>query len=434
MTSVCSTPLEANRRGRLRRGLRVLAVLALLSVIVLAAFPIERSLRAAYHFRRAEQALAAEQLDEAGVHLAECLALEPDSVRFHLRAAQAARRSGLYDFAAEHLETCERLGAASDDMLREWAMLRFQRGEATPYNEQILLQAFDHNHPDSALVLEALARGYMRVYALDHALRALDQWLERRPDSVQARLHRGWVYERLDRAEDAQNDYLAAAQQHPDDAEAMRRLAQVMLQRGLAAEALPWFEQLRRQSPDSRTARLGLARCLAMLGRPDEARPLLEELKSESPAEPAVLYELGKLALRQGRPEEAETWLRQAAERAPHDYQTRYQLSLCLLRLGKEDEAHRQEKVMNALSDDLQQMDHLIHVLRSRPDDSELRCQIGQIFLRRGEESEGVRWLSDVLRLHPKYAAAHQILADHYQGKGDARRADEHRRALRAGS
>jgi len=434
MTSACSTPLEANRRGRLRRGLRVLAVLALLSVIVLAAFLIERSLRTAYHFRRAEQALAAEQLDEAGVHLAECLALEPDSVRFHLRAAQAARRSGLYDFAAEHLETCERLGAASDDVLREWAMLRFQRGEATPYNEQILLQAFDRNHPDSALVLEALARGYMRVYALDHALRALDQWLERRPDSVQARLHRGWVYERLDRAEDAQNDYLAAAQQHPEDAEAMRRLAQVMLQRGLATEALPWFERLRQRPERSRAARLGLARCLAMLGRPDEARPLLEELKSESPGEPAVLYELGKLALRQGQAEEAETWLRRAVELAPHDYQTRYQLSLCLLRLGKEDEAHRQEKVMNALSDDLQQMDHLIHVLRSRPDDSELRCQIGQIFLRRGEESEGVRWLSDVLRLHPEYAAAHQILADYYQSKGDPRRADEHRRSLRAGN
>ncbi len=147
-----------------------------------------------------------------------------------------------------------------------------------------------------------------------------------------------------------------------------------------------------------------------------------------------MLYELGKLALRQERAAEAETWLRQAAELAPHDYQTRYQFFLCLRRLGKDEEARRAEKAMTVLADDLQRMDHLVHMLRGRPDDPELRCEIGQIFLRRGEEREGLRWLSDVLRLHPENAAAHQILADHYQSKGDLRRTAEHRRHVRTGS
>jgi predicted Zn-dependent protease len=408
-------------------------VLALLGVIAAAAFPIGRSLRAAHHFRRAEQALAVEQLDEAGAHLAECLSLEPDNVRYHFRAAQAARRSGLYDFAAEHLEACEQLGGGSDDLLLEWAMLRFQRGEMAPYTEQLLLRAVERDHPESALVLEALARGYMSVYALDHALRSLDRWLEQRPDSVQARLHRGWVYERLDRPEDAQNDYQAIVERHPDHGEAMLRLGQVLLQRGQAAEALPWFERLRERPENRLRVQLGLARCLAEAGRWDEARPLLEALAAEYPKEPAVLYESGKLALRQERAEEAETWLRKAATLAPHDYPTQYQLFLCLRRLGREEEARRQEKDMSALTADLKQMHELTETLRRRPNDPDLRCRIAQIFLRRGEEREGVRWLSDVLRLHPDYAPAHQILADHYQSKGDTRRADEHRRHLRAG-
>lgn len=433
MTSAGSTSVPVSPRSRLRRSVRALSVLLLLGVIALAAIPIARSLQTAYHFRRAEQALAAEELDEAGVHLARCLELEPDSGRFHLRAAQAARRSGLYDFAAEHLEACERLGNSSEDLLHEWAMLRFQRGEIASYPEQLLLAALQRNHPDSVLILEALARGYRSVYALDHALRALDQWLERRPDSVQARLLRGWVYERLDRPEDAAKDYRAILAGRPDHAEAMLRLGQVLLQGGHAAEALPWFERLPQDAEHRHAAGLGRARCLIATDRADEARPILEGLAAEPPSDPAVLYEQGKLALTQARTEDAQRCLAQAATLAPHDYPTQYQFFLCLRRIGKEEEARRQEQIVNALTADLNKMQDLTQLLRRRPNDPDLRSQIAQIFLRRGEEREGVRWLNDVLRLHPDYAPAHRILADYYQGKGDAQHAAEHRRHLASG-
>jgi len=266
----------------LRRSLRILVVLALLGIIALAAYPIAQSLRAAYHFRQAERALAAEELDEAGDHLAVCLELQPDSVRFHLRAAQAARRSALYDLAADHLETCERLGDKSEALRLEGAMLSFQRGEMTSYTESLLLTALDRDHADSVLVLEALARGYQGVYALEHALRCLDRWLQLRPDSLQARLQRGWVYERLDRLEDAQNDYLVVVQRRPDHAPAVARLAQLLLQQGQAAEALPWFERLRQHSEDRRAVRLDVTA---------EGRALLEEAQA---CHPDVRFAMGR--------------------------------------------------------------------------------------------------------------------------------------------
>src|SRR5579885_1821448 len=68
-----SKPRSPRGRGVGVRGKgvwrRLLLALALLGVIGAAAYPAARHIRATYHLHRAEQALAADELDEAGVHL-----------------------------------------------------------------------------------------------------------------------------------------------------------------------------------------------------------------------------------------------------------------------------------------------------------------------------------------------------------------------------
>jgi tetratricopeptide (TPR) repeat protein len=246
---------------------------------------------------------------------------------------------------------------------------------------------------------------------------------------VRAHLKRGWVHERLDHPNEAEADYRAILTTHPDHDGAALHLAQVLVQLGRPADALPLLQRLSTGRADGAAVRLGLARCHGDLGHTDEAIRLLDELLAEHPEEGAAFLERGKLALHAGQAERAEAWLRQAAALAPHDYPTQYQLCLCLRQCGRAAEAREQEKVVAALEADLKQMNELTYALQARPDDANLRCRIGQIFLRRGEEREGLIWLTGVLRQAPTHAATHQALAAYYEARGNPERAAEHRRA-----
>ena len=65
-----------------------------------------------------------------------------------------------------------------------------------------------------------------------------------------------------------------------------------------------------------------------------------------------------------------------------------------------------------------------------RPADPALRFQIAGVFLRRGEEAEGIAWLESVVRLVPSHAKARQMLVDLYERSGKPRQARAHRQAL----
>jgi len=58
-----------------------------------------------------------------------------------------------------------------------------------------------------------------------------------------------------------------------------------------------------------------------------------------------------------------------------------------------------------------------------------LRCELGVLFLRNGEEAEGLRWLGLALEQNPAHAAAHRALAEHFEAKGRSDLAAAHRRA-----
>jgi predicted Zn-dependent protease len=392
---------------------RRLLALALLGMIGASAYPTVRYLRAEHHLRRAAQALEAGSLDEAGMHLAECLEVWPDSGRAHLLAAQAARRSDLYEEAAEHLEASRKALGPCREIELERALLDFQRGRMSPFLEAYLHDTLRHDPPEGELILEAMAQGYMRCYCLKPALSCLDEWLRRRPDASAALLRRGWVHERLDRFEAAEQDYRAVLANHPEHPAALLRLGQVLLLSHRGKDAAPYFRTLLKQEPANRAARVGLASSLAERGEMQEAQAILDAVLAEHPRDADALRECGKLALEQGHIETAEGWLREAARLLPHDYPTQFQLLQCLERAGSKDEALAQDRRVKALAADLEEMRRLTDALLSLPNDPDLRCRIGQLFLRRGEEREGLLWLEEVLQTHPDHAPTRQALAEH---------------------
>ena len=176
--------------------------------------------------------------------------------------------------------------------------------------------------------------------------------------------------------------------------------------------------------------RLGLAQCYVSLGRKEEARPLLDDLTQRDPDDSGALLEQGKLALAEGRLTEARTWLQRATQQAPQAYEPHFQFFLCLQRSGEPAEAAVAEKRYKAIEADLKRMSDLTGALQRRSNDPTLRFQIAEIFLRRGEASEGTLWLESVVRLAPDHAKARQLLVELYERTGKPRLARTHRQAL----
>jgi Flp pilus assembly protein TadD len=395
-----------------RRPFTSVAVLVLLLCLGGAGFYHWTELR----LRSAEEALQAHDYGEARRLLAPCLRWRPGCGRAHFLAARIARCERQYQEAEHHLKSCERQDYDPQALTIERWLARVQLGDARP--EPDLRALVEDDNPHSLAILEVLAQHYLDSYQLLRALDCLSRYLEQRPHDLNALLGRAYVYERLLYFAKAREDYRQAVEAHPDSDRARLRLAQTHLLAGDPAEALKHFRQLQRRRPEDVEVRLGLAQAQRRLGQLQEAKRLLDALLAEYPKRLAVLTERGGLALDEDDVAGAETWLRRAVEVAPYDQTATNQLREALRRQGKDTEARTCEARLKKIDADLQQLHKISKAVMRAPNDPELRYEGGLLFLRNGEEAEGIRWLRTALRLAPGHRAARSALEEHLRYSG----------------
>jgi tetratricopeptide (TPR) repeat protein len=382
---------------------------------------------AEYHRWQAETAVKRREFDRALANLELCLEVWPRSAETHFLAARAARRAGAYDQAEHHLAVCKRLGWVPEEVALERALVLAQRDDPAGL-EEYLLTCVHKDHPDSVIILEALAKGYIRTYQMRRASDCLDLWLQREPDNVQALAWRGEVNERLDHRTDAVNDYRRALELDPQRDEVRLHLAEALYLLQQPEEAVAHYEQLSRHQPGNPDALLGLARCRHEQGRTDEARQLLDRVLTARPHDAGALTERGKMALESGQLPDAETWLRQAVEADSSEREVVYSYWQCLEREGKHEEARPWHERLQRVEADAKRMVAVMHALSAAPRDPELRCEAGQLLLRNGHEDEGLRWLISALEMQPGHRRSHEVLADYFERKGQPEQAAYHRR------
>jgi len=367
------------------------------------------------HLVAAEQELQHRNYAKAYAHLQECLKRRPHAPHLLFLAARTARRAALYDQFEKHLRDCQRLQGETDAIVLEKMLARAQQGD---FDVEAYLKArAEGGDPDTLLIWEVLIQQYVQNFRLWEALDLLNRYLERRPDDVASLLGRGFVYERLFEYSNALRDYRRAIELAPEDDNVRQRLAETLLIAGPPTEAVEQFTLLHQRQPDNPDVLLGLARAQVLVGHNEEARQLLDELLAEHPRRAAVLAERGRLALAEGSFTQAEAWLRQAAALAPFDRQILYNLYQCVKRCGSETEIRKCRARLDQVDADLKRLDAVTQAVLQRPNDPALRCEAGIIFLRNGEEKEGLRWLDMALRLDPNYAPARRALADYFQRK-----------------
>jgi predicted Zn-dependent protease len=390
--------------------------------------------RAAQHFYIQHHLIAAEQatdrydFDEAECHLAACLWAKPQSAVLHLQMARVARRADHFKLAEEHLQKCRQIEGRTPENALEALLLRAQGGDIADV-ENLLLEQVNLNSPDSNLILEAMAKGYIIVYHLDGARGCLNRLLERQPDNISALLWRASLWRTAGNYTGAVEDCRHAVEAQPNHRAARLRLGETLLITEQPAEALRQYEYLRQQPGGEATEiLLGLARCHHQLGHTETARQLLEEVLARDPHDGFAVVERGKLALEMESPVAAEKWLRQAVADYPFDATSNYLLAQALQKQGKEEESRPYFAARTRIENDLKALQLAFQRVVKKPNDPEPRLEAGRICLRNGRADEGERWLLSAVEQAPEHAAARSALAAFYERSGKTELAARYRR------
>jgi tetratricopeptide (TPR) repeat protein len=402
-------------RGRAGLWLGGLLVCAL----GLIGWAIYRQVWAEVHWRRAEEALGRSlrvkgtaPLAEARGHLACCLKVWPNSARVHFLMARAARRAGDLDEAVRSLRRAEQAGWVAEAIELERALAAAQQGDLGR-TEPALASLVQRDHPDKVLILEALVQGCRRTYQLPRATAYLDAWLTAQPDSVRALLWRGETLLLGGRDRDALVDFRKVVELDPKEDDARLKLAELLLALHQPDDAATQFQELLNRRPDQDDALLGLARCRAEKGDTAGAAGLLDRLLALRPEHVGALAERGKLALDAGNFPDAARWLRRATAIAPFEREPLYNLSRCLAADGHAKEAEECLARVKRIDEDRKRLDAVKAAVMKNPHDAALRCEMGLILLRNGQDKEGVRWLQSALHEDPGCEAARRALEEH---------------------
>jgi predicted Zn-dependent protease len=406
--------------------LRAVAGLAAVVLLGWGAYSLAGYVLAEYHSRAARKALDRLDLDEAQRHLDLAVRARPRNAAIRLLAARTARRRGMPELAEQHLAVYEKLQGVNSESALEQALLAAQEGELSEV-EGPLAELLKKNGPETPLILEALAQGYLSTTHLEEAMKCVQALLQRQPDHPYALVLRGRIQEVSNRDDQAVKDFERALELQPALDKARLRLAETLSRLGRVREAVGQYDCLRRRLPGNAEVTLGLARCDHDLHELAEAQRLLDELLAAQPDLVPALVERGRLALRMGQPAQAEEGLRRAVALAPYDRDAYLILHFCLEAQGKDSEAAACLARMKAIETETTHAAALMRKVADVPHDPALRYEIGAILLRRGDAGQGLRWLYSALQEDPRHGPTHAALADYYQRTGQPDRAAKHR-------
>jgi tetratricopeptide (TPR) repeat protein len=402
-----------------RRRIRWWLVLLGLTALVLVGWYGGRHLWGMMHLRAAEKALQRYEFAKASAEFEYCLRVWPNRTNVRFQAARAARRADQLERADEYLAECEQAGITSDTAL-ERMMLGAQKGDSRD-DELELASLVRHGHPDTVLILEAVARGCMRVYRRKDAISLLSALVERVPEHSEALFWLGNQYADEGPIAAALPCYERALQIAPHRTDYRLGLADALVRFSQPSEAWPHFEELLRQSPHDPAVLLGAARCQRDLGQHSAALEHLDVLLSDHPDHAEAWAERGRVYRDQGNHAEAIHCLRRGFELAPFSYRIAFTLLNELRGEKKTGEASALLEKLNRLHAESERLHELMARLNKQPDSAPLRFQIGMIFMRNGLEDEAVRWLKGALRYDPRYQPALDALAEYYKRKGKAK-------------
>ena len=213
-------------------------------------------------------------------------------------------------------------GALEIDPRHDWALgskvtalrrlRRFDEAEAAA-RESI------DRRPDSVDALVQVGQLYDDQFRYEEALKWYDRALELDPRDASALEWRGTALRRLRRFDQARTALQEAIELRPDEPNLLIEMGWVHSDQSHYEDALTWFQRTLTLDPRHGEALEWRGTALRWLRRFDQARIALQEAIELRPDQPDLLVEMGWVHGDQLQHEEALTWFRRALDINPHD-------------------------------------------------------------------------------------------------------------------
>jgi predicted Zn-dependent protease len=396
--------------GGLRSALRRLLPVGVAAITVVALCLLWQPMVVTWHHRSARQLLLANRNQQAIEKLRKLTPVSFARAQTHLLLARAHRRLGNLDQAAALVRRAGTMGGDPECIRRETWLLDAQSGhlrDAEKHLPELLLDPRDDG-PD---ICRAYVVGYFAEFRVGDAARLLDVWEKQYPEDAEAQFMKGQLLVALERADEAAEAYYRGLDLEPGRTAIRCRLAYILIERlklDEAAEVLRPGLDADAQNPD---VLLCWATCLFAQKETQQAGEALTRLLVAAPEHFEARRLYGQLELSRGRFSEALRYLEPAAGERPYDKKCRYLLGRTLQSLGRASDAKPHLDYVVEAKERQRQVEIKMREVADRPDDAQLRFEIGSALLKHGSPEEGARWLQTALHLQPNHAEARQALA-----------------------
>jgi tetratricopeptide (TPR) repeat protein len=352
-------------------------------------------------------------------HLKAAVAAEPDRAEAHRLLAVALREADQQDHSIEEFRTAVELNP--DDERSRIALADLYGTAGRDAEAERTLQETIARLPGSGQAFYSLGRLYPRMAKSLEAARALERAAERNPlvghDGLYDAIGTIYLAEGdLDKASDA---FQARADVSPNNAEAHRKLGEVLVQRNRHDQALGEFMAALLVDPGNVPAYVGIGQLHLQQGKYVEAADASQRAVDLDPAHHAARYTLGAALLRLGRKAEGQAQL-QVFERMQAENRTRedreWELKLI-----------RQSASTNLDKGDYEQVaNDLRKVIPYTPDDANAYISLGVVLKRLGRHAEAIENFQKALELKAG-ADVHRLLAESYEQLGRREESRGHR-------
>jgi tetratricopeptide (TPR) repeat protein len=383
-------------------------------------------------WRLAEEALAAREYPQAVADFQKCLDLCPFNAEAHFRLAQSFRRLGQMKEWQKHLQEAVVLDWPRGQIELEQQLQRAQVGDLWAV-EDVLIERLNSRPAQEVTILEALVNGLMTVDRLADVMQLTSTWIEMFPEDWLPRIYRGNARLRLNgKTEAVIDDFSRVLELKPNEVESHLSLAIVLANNGDVERALPHFQECTSQLPREPRVLFGTAFCQYTLGKSQEARATLQRLFATSPDHAAGCFLQAKIELAEGAPEQAYGWLIKADKLAPKEVDVTNALIQVCGQLGRTQAAQHYQRLLEEIRARDAELDRLATALKSRPEDTALRFQLGMTCMKLGRDAEATHWFQGILWKDPGHLPTLNALADFYEKKGNRRMADYYRRKAKS--
>lgn len=323
--------------------------------------------------------------------------------------AKSERRLGNLEACELNLQAAAALGADMSSLLREQLLLRAYVGQLdnpAQYLDQLLASDPD----DQSDVYESFARGYLTTGKLEEARRLATDWSQRLPTDPLPHYFLGVMQRDVGWSGEASGEFREALRRDPRHAESALELAILTMRNHRYEEAIPLYETALAKAPLDVRARVGLAHALRMLGDTRAAREALTPVVDTTRPDVGVIAELGRIDFMEGHYESALKHLESARRILPRNSEINYAYASTLAALARHEEAKEPFEWAIEGRRSNRKIAELGELVKSRPDDLSLRCDIAALSLRFGDPRAALGWAQSALQRNPDYPPAKQLV------------------------